>query len=75
MLFVLLHLAGWDADDLNLSLSRLSRKYPDNSGAFKVQVYSPYIFLNKTGLPLAIRSKTFMGQQRDVAGTARLAGM
>lgn len=47
-------------------------KYQDPSGAFKVQVYSPYIFLNKSGLPLQIRSKTWMGQPRDIAGGSAL---
>lgn len=37
-----------------------------------MQIYSPYIFLNKTGLPLGIRSKTWMGQPRDIAGASAL---
>jgi len=41
---------------------------PDSGGAFKVTVYSPYIVLNRTGLPLNMRSKTFLGAARAAAG-------
>ncbi|KZO93498.1 vacuolar protein sorting-associated protein 13 [Calocera viscosa TUFC12733] len=41
-------------------------RYPDSGGAFKVQIYSPYILLNKTSLPLQLRSRGFLGGTRDV---------
>ncbi|EJU02006.1 hypothetical protein DACRYDRAFT_22408 [Dacryopinax primogenitus] len=41
-------------------------RYPDSGGAFKVQIYSPYILLNKTGLPIQLRSRGFLGAVRDV---------
>ncbi|KAK7468899.1 Vacuolar protein sorting-associated protein 13 [Stygiomarasmius scandens] len=39
---------------LNLKLNYI--RYPDSGGAFKVQIYSPYIIVNKTGLPFNVRS-------------------
>jgi vacuolar protein sorting-associated protein 13A/C len=35
--------------------------YPNSGKAFKVQIYSPYIFLNKTGLPFDLAAKTWTG--------------
>ncbi len=35
-----------------------SSTFPNSGGAFKVQVYSPYIFMNKTGLPFDLAAKT-----------------
>jgi len=38
----------------------------------KVQIYSPFILINKTGLPFSIRSTTRMSiSPRDVAGDTR----
>jgi vacuolar protein sorting-associated protein 13A/C len=34
----------------------LRSKYPDSGGAFKVQIYSPFILVNHTGLPFTLRS-------------------
>ncbi|KAG7450519.1 vacuolar protein sorting-associated protein 13 [Guyanagaster necrorhizus] len=45
-------------------------RYPDSGGAFKVQIYSPYVVVNKTGLPFAIRSVRSTRSQ-DVAGDDR----
>ncbi|KAH9898385.1 vacuolar protein sorting-associated protein 13 [Cubamyces lactineus] len=46
--------------------------YPDSGGSFKVQVYSPYIVLNKTGLPFSVRpSKSRVGSPLEVAGETR----
>ncbi|KAF9044538.1 vacuolar protein sorting-associated protein 13 [Hymenopellis radicata] len=47
-------------------------RYPDSGGAFKVQISAPYLVVNKTGLPFAIRSvrSTRTGAQ-DVAGDNR----
>lgn len=46
----------------------MCRKHPDSGGAFRVQVYSPYVFINKTGLPFALKTKTFFGSAKSVAG-------
>jgi vacuolar protein sorting-associated protein 13A/C len=57
-------------DDQNLQL-RLKLHYytiPDSGGAFKVSVYAPYVILNRTGLELDVRSKTFMGATKAAAG-------
>ncbi|ODO11680.1 hypothetical protein I350_00464 [Cryptococcus amylolentus CBS 6273] len=42
--------------------------YPNSGGAFKVQIYSPFIFMNKTGLPFNLAAKTWTGGQRPIAG-------
>lgn len=42
--------------------------YPNSGKAFKVQIYSPYIFLNKTGLPFDLAAKTWTGGQKPMAG-------
>ncbi|KAE8355847.1 hypothetical protein BDV28DRAFT_20786 [Aspergillus coremiiformis] len=41
---------------------------PDSGGAFKVSIYSPYLVLNKTGLPMEIQSKGFLQSARSAAG-------
>ncbi|KAL4891857.1 hypothetical protein BDV59DRAFT_59444 [Aspergillus ambiguus] len=41
---------------------------PDSGGAFKVSVFSPYLILNKTGLPMEIQSKAFLQSARAAAG-------
>lgn len=51
-----------------LQLSLQYFKIPNSGGAFKVTVYSPYVVLNKTGLDLTIRAKTFLQQARPAAG-------
>lgn len=33
-----------------------SRRIPDAGGAFKVQIYSPYVLVNKTGLGVGMRA-------------------
>ncbi|CDO71578.1 hypothetical protein BN946_scf184911.g48 [Trametes cinnabarina] len=46
--------------------------YPDSGGSFKVQVYSPYIILNKTGLPFAVSpSRSRVGSPGEIAGETR----
>ncbi|KAI9460579.1 hypothetical protein BJY52DRAFT_1117906 [Lactarius psammicola] len=52
--------------DLRLNYVRL----PDSGGAVKVQIYSPYIIINKTGLPFSVRSvrPNRTGPPQDVAG-------
>ncbi|KAJ9635099.1 Vacuolar protein sorting-associated protein 13 [Coniosporium tulheliwenetii] len=57
-------------DDRDLAL-RLKLHYyniPDSGGAFKVTIYSPYVILNRTGLQLDVRSKTFLGGAKAAAG-------
>ncbi|EAW10592.1 membrane morphogenesis protein VPS13 [Aspergillus clavatus NRRL 1] len=41
---------------------------PDSGGAFKVSIYSPYLILNMTGLPMEIQSKAFLQSARSAAG-------
>lgn len=38
-------------------------RIPDAGGAFKVQIFSPYVLVNKTGLGVSVRSSS-----RDFAG-------
>lgn len=33
-----------------------------------MQIYSPFIFMNKTGLPFDLAAKTWAGGQRPIAG-------
>ncbi|KZS92954.1 vacuolar protein sorting-associated protein 13 [Sistotremastrum niveocremeum HHB9708] len=56
------------ARKLDLRLHYL--RYPDSGGAFKVQIYSPYIVINKTGLPFSLRSlrSNRGGSPKGVAG-------
>ena len=57
-----------DVDGLKLQLRLHYIKYPDSGGAFKVQIYSPYIFINQAGLPFALKTKSWMGVAKLVAG-------
>ncbi|PHH61768.1 hypothetical protein CDD81_7979 [Ophiocordyceps australis] len=57
-----------DDEGLALHLSLHYFKTANSGGAFKVAVYSPYIVLNKTGLDLRIRAKSFLQQARAAAG-------
>jgi vacuolar protein sorting-associated protein 13A/C len=59
-------------DDAGMSLNlRLHYfRIPDSGGAFKVTVYSPYVLLNKTGLDVSVRSKSFMQHSKAAAGQA-----
>ncbi|KAG9251666.1 uncharacterized protein F5Z01DRAFT_260241 [Emericellopsis atlantica] len=57
-----------DAQGQPLHLKLQYFKIPNSGGAFKVTVYSPYVVLNKTGLDLTIRAKTFLQQARAAAG-------
>ncbi|KAG6259689.1 hypothetical protein E4U24_000004 [Claviceps purpurea] len=62
-----------DDDGLPLNLVLHYFKIPDSGGAFKVTVYSPYVVLNKTGLDLHIRMKSWLQQAKPAAGQFRLA--
>jgi vacuolar protein sorting-associated protein 13A/C len=57
-----------DNNGLQLRLKLHYFNIPDSGGAFKVTVYAPYIILNRTGLELDVRSKTFMGGTKAAAG-------
>ncbi|KAF5314046.1 hypothetical protein D9611_006808 [Ephemerocybe angulata] len=61
-----------DQQNRKLDLGLNYMRYPDSGGAFKVQVFSPYVVVNKTGLPFAIRStrSTRAGFQ-DAAGPSQ----
>ncbi|CAK7227470.1 Vacuolar protein sorting-associated protein 13 [Sporothrix curviconia] len=61
-----------DDEGLNLHLGLHYYRIPDAGGAFKVTVYSPYVILNKTGLAVDVRSKTFMQQARSAAGQMQI---
>ncbi|KND86587.1 Vacuolar protein sorting-associated protein 13 [Tolypocladium ophioglossoides CBS 100239] len=57
-----------DDQGLSLNLSLHYFKIPNSGGAFKITVYSPYVVLNKTGLDMNIRAKSFLQQARAAAG-------
>jgi vacuolar protein sorting-associated protein 13A/C len=61
-------LALKDDRGLQLKLQLHYFNIPNSGGAFKVSVYSPYLILNKTGLPMDIRSKAFLQSARTAAG-------
>ncbi|GAA5995177.1 hypothetical protein JCM5350_001861 [Sporobolomyces pararoseus] len=57
-----------DKNDLKLNLRLHYQKHENAGGAFRVQVYSPYILINKTGLDFGLKTKPFFGQAKHVAG-------
>ncbi|TFK77101.1 vacuolar protein sorting-associated protein 13 [Pluteus cervinus] len=59
---------------LNINLNYV--RYTDAGGAFKVQIYSPFVVINKTGLPFSVKTtrSTRPGSQ-DVAGDTRLSAL
>ncbi|TEB35046.1 hypothetical protein FA13DRAFT_1915662 [Coprinellus micaceus] len=58
-----------DQNNCKLSLGLNFVKYPESGGAFKVQIYSPYVVINKTGLPFSVRAtRSSRGNYQDVAG-------
>ena len=61
-----LTLADYQGRKLVLNLNYV--KYPDSGGAFKVQIYSPFIVVNKTGLPFGVKCVRSAGVYREVAG-------
>ncbi|KAL9941010.1 hypothetical protein V8E36_000498 [Tilletia maclaganii] len=63
-----------DAESLKLNLRLHYFRYPDSGGAFKVQIYSPYIFINQTGLPFALKARSWTGGAKLVAGQDSGAG-
>ncbi|KYK54262.1 vacuolar protein sorting-associated protein vps13 [Drechmeria coniospora] len=57
-----------DEQGLPLNLSLHYYRMPNCGGAFKITVYSPYVVLNKTGLDLRVRAKSFLQQAKAAAG-------
>ena len=57
-----------DKDGLKLNLRLHYERYPKSGGAFKVQVYSPYVVYNKTGLDFALKAKSPLHSAKNVAG-------
>ncbi|KAJ5606070.1 hypothetical protein N7510_008851 [Penicillium lagena] len=57
-----------DEHHLQLKLNLHYFNIPNSGGAFKVSVYSPYLILNRTGLPMDIQSKAFLQSARNAAG-------
>ncbi|WRT64162.1 uncharacterized protein IL334_001091 [Kwoniella shivajii] len=57
-----------DEQGLKLMLKLHYFTYPNSGGAFKVQVYSPFIFMNKTGLPFDLAARSWTGGQKPIAG-------
>ncbi|KAJ7038206.1 vacuolar protein sorting-associated protein 13 [Mycena alexandri] len=61
-----------DPNDRKLDLKLNYVRYPNSGGAFKVQIYSPYLIVNKMGLPFGVRSRSGRtGSPQDVAGDTR----
>lgn len=56
-----------------VTLADKNSTFPNSGGAFKVQVYSPFIVLNKTGLPFDVSVKAPLGGQKPVAGRDQFA--
>ncbi|EKM61051.1 uncharacterized protein PHACADRAFT_156217 [Phanerochaete carnosa HHB-10118-sp] len=62
-----------DEKDRKLDLGLNYVRYPDSGGCFKVQIYCPYLIVNKTGLPFSVRPwrANRIGSPQDVAGDLR----
>ncbi|THH34126.1 hypothetical protein EUX98_g96 [Antrodiella citrinella] len=62
-----------DNKDRKIDLKLNYVRYPDSGGSFKVQICSPYLIVNKTGLPYEVRpmKANRMGSVQDVAGDTR----
>ncbi|KAK7064233.1 hypothetical protein R3P38DRAFT_3417731, partial [Favolaschia claudopus] len=61
-----------DTSDRRLDLKLNYVRYPDSGGAFRVQIYSPYLIINKMGLPFGVKSRSGRtGSPQDVAGETR----
>lgn len=57
-----------DKSNLKLDLRLHYHTFPESGGAFKVQIYAPYIFLNQSQLPVAIKARPWAGHTRQIAG-------
>ncbi|TFK57082.1 DUF1162-domain-containing protein [Heliocybe sulcata] len=62
-----------DAKGRKLDLRLNYVRYPNSGGAFKVQIYSPYLVINKTGLPFFVRCMRSArpSSPQDAAGDVR----
>ncbi|QRV76706.1 vacuolar protein sorting-associated protein 13 [Ceratobasidium sp. AG-Ba] len=57
-----------DKEGRKLDLRLNYVRHPESGGAVKVQIYSPFIMINKTGLPFSLRaSRPSRGTARDAA--------
>lgn len=45
-----------------------SRMHAESGGAFRVQVYTPYLLINKTGCNFTLKTKTLLSSAKSVAG-------
>ncbi|KAG0050250.1 hypothetical protein BGZ83_004992 [Gryganskiella cystojenkinii] len=57
-----------DPDGLKLTLGIQRHVIPDSGGAIKFSVFTPYVILNKTGLDLIFKAKSFMQNAKIAAG-------
>ncbi|KNB01705.1 hypothetical protein FOXG_04892 [Fusarium oxysporum f. sp. lycopersici 4287] len=57
-----------DDKGLPLHLSLHHFKIPNSGGASKITVFSPYVVLNKTGVDVQVRAKSFLQQAKPAAG-------
>ncbi|KAG0213348.1 hypothetical protein BGX28_004686 [Mortierella sp. GBA30] len=57
-----------DPDGLKLILGIHRHVIPDSGGAVKFSIFSPYVILNKTGLDLIFKAKSFMQNAKIAAG-------
>lgn len=57
-----------DEMGLKTNLGLHYTELPDSGGAFVVSVYAQYLILNKTGLDIEVKSKTFLHKARAGAG-------
>ncbi|TIB10448.1 hypothetical protein E3P92_03204 [Wallemia ichthyophaga] len=57
-----------DQESLKLNVRIHYYRYPKSGGAFKVQIYSPYVLYNKSGFDFVLRSKSLLGAGKNVAG-------
>ncbi|KAI0094888.1 vacuolar protein sorting-associated protein 13 [Irpex rosettiformis] len=62
-----------DNKDRKLDLRLNYIRYPNSGGCFKVQIYCPYLIINKTGLPFSVRPwrANRIGTAQDIAGDTR----
>ncbi|BFZ60577.1 Vacuolar protein sorting-associated protein 13 [Saitoella coloradoensis] len=60
-----------DKQDLKLHLRIQYTEIPNSGGAYRASVYCPYIILNKTGLDVQVKSKSFLQSARVAAGQLR----
>ncbi|KAF8984234.1 hypothetical protein BGZ46_008534 [Entomortierella lignicola] len=57
-----------DPDGLKLMLGISRHAIPDSGGAVKFSIFCPYVILNKTGLDLVFKAKSFMQNAKIAAG-------